>query len=253
MKKSILIVTQARVGSSRFPEKVLKKLGRSTLLGTHIYRLKRSKKATKILVATTNETKSNDIVKIARDHSVEFFNGSTENVLDRYYQATKKHKSDYVVRVTSDCPLIDGILIDSVVEMVIKNDLDYGSNTLIDSYPDGQDVEVFKFGALEKAWNEATLPSEKEHVTSYIKKNCDFNKGSLFKSMNLGAVKNYTNIRMTVDEPSDLDAIKILIKNLGIDKRWQEYAEYILGNAVKFNNQNITRNEGYLKSLKLDG
>ena len=252
MKNQIIIITQARIGSSRFPEKVLKKLGRSTLLGTHLQRLKRSKKAHKIIIAAANELRSKEIENIAKQEEVDFIVGSTEDLLDRYYQIAKIYKPDLIIRVTSDCPLVDPLLIDKIIEMAEVNNLDYASNTLMESFPDGQDIEIFSFETLQTAWNEATLYSEREHVTPFIKKNCDFNQGSLFKAMNYVSDKNYNKVRMTVDEPVDLEAISIIIKKLGSDKDWLTYTNFILENSKNFKNQEIIRNEGYLKSLKLD-
>jgi len=252
VKNQIIIITQARIGSSRFPEKVLKKLGRSTLLGTHLQRLKRSKKAHKIIIAAANELRSKEIENIAKQEEVDFIVGSTEDLLDRYYQIAKIYKPDLIIRVTSDCPLVDPLLIDKIIEMAEVNNLDYASNTLIESFPDGQDIEIFSFETLQTAWNEATLYSEREHVTPFIKKNCDFNQGSLFKAMNYVSDKNYNKVRMTVDEPVDLEAISIIIKKLGSDKDWLTYTNFILENSKNFKNQEIIRNEGYLKSLKLD-
>ena len=98
------------------------------------------------------------------------FRGDEDDVLDRFYQGAKIHNPDYVVRLTSDCPLIDPVLIDEIIEAAISSDVDYCSNTLIESYPDGQDIEVFTFSALKKAWKESVLKSEREHVTPYMKK-----------------------------------------------------------------------------------
>lgn len=248
----IVIVTQARIGSSRFPEKVLKKLGKTTLLEQHIYRLKKSKLANDIVIATTFEIKSEKIVEIAKSNKVKYFQGSTADVLDRFYQSVKDLKADFVVRVTSDCPIIDANLIDQVIQLTVDNDLDYGANILLEEFPDGQDVEVFKFSALEKAWNEAKLMSEREHVTPFIRKNCDFNGGTFFKALNFNSPANFNHIRMTVDELSDLETIEVLIKNVGIDAKWQEYVSFIIQNKDLFKNQKIIRNEGYLKSLKND-
>src|SRR5690606_21561491 len=138
------------------------------------------------------------------------FQGSTEDVLDRFYNAVKDEKPEYVVRVTSDCPLIDAKLIDQVINMVIEKNLDYGSNTLKEEYPDGQDVEVFKFDALKNAWENASLLSDREHVTPYIRKNSSFNNKHLFKSENFDSPANMNHIRMTVDEPIDLETIRIM-------------------------------------------
>ncbi|GAA4029704.1 glycosyltransferase family protein [Flavobacterium cheonhonense] len=248
----VILVTQARIGSSRFPEKVLQKLGDDTLLGVHLKRLKKSVLAQKIMVATTLEPKSKQIAAIANQAGVSFYHGSTEDVLDRFYKAVVDYQPDYVVRVTSDCPLIDASLIDAVIEMTITNKLDYGANVLVEHFPDGQDVEVFTFAALEQAWREATLLSDREHVTPYLRKNADVNGGTLFKAMNFAAPDNYNKVRMTVDEPSDLATVALLIAQLGTDKDWKTYTDYILAHQDALSNQSITRNEGYLKSLNQD-
>lgn len=248
----IFIVTQARVGSSRFPKKVLKKIGKETMLSLHLKRLQKSKLATKIIVATTHEIGADKIISISEKLGVSSFQGSTQDVLDRFYKSVVNEKPDFIVRVTSDCPLIDPSLVDNVIEMTINNKLDYGANILKEEFPDGQDVEVFTFNALKKAWEEATLPSDREHVTPYIRKNSSFNQGQLFESKNFDAPNNYNHLRMTVDEPADLETIKILIDKLGDNETWETYSEYIIQNNSKLKSQSIVRNEGYLKSLNKD-
>jgi spore coat polysaccharide biosynthesis protein SpsF (cytidylyltransferase family) len=178
--------------------------------------------------------------------------GSETDVLDRFYQAVKDKKADWVVRVTSDCPLIDPILVDNVINFVQKNNIDYGANILIENYPDGQDVEVFKFSALEAAWNNANLLSEREHVTPYIRNNSDFKGGNLFTAINYKCDFDYSKIRMTVDEIKDFELISILINELGTDKTWMQYTNYIIQKDLGKINKNIIRNEGLLKSLKND-
>jgi len=248
--RKIIIVTQARLGSTRFPGKVLEKIGKISLLEVHLQRIKKSKLTSKIVIATTTEEGIEAIEQIAINESVGIFKGSTEDVLDRFYQAVKAENHDYIVRLTSDCPLIDPILIDEVIKLALEHKLDYVSNTLLELFPVGQDIEVFSWNALEKAWEEARLPSEREHVTPYIRKHCDFNGGKIFKAMNYGSNENYSHIRMTVDESSDLDAIKILVDKLDAETDWKTYTDFIIGNPQLFTNQQIIRNEGYLKSIK---
>lgn len=248
--ENIIIVTQARIGSTRFPGKVLEKIGDLTLLDIHINSIKRCKYHSRVIIASTYEDGIGAIEKIAINQNVDFFKGSTDDVLDRFYQAVINEKPDYIVRLTSDCPLIDSNLLDDVIKMTIENNLDYASNTLLELYPDGQDIEVFTFSTLEKAWKEAKLPSEREHVTPFMRKNSDFNGGSLFKAMNFNNSSNYNNIRMTVDEKKDLDAIKLLINKIGFYSDWKTYADFIINNPLLFDNQKIVRNEGYLNSIK---
>lgn len=160
----IVAVTQARTNSSRLPRKVLMEIGGKTILEIHLRRLQNSKLVDKLIVATTVNIEDDAIVKIAESLNIAFFRGDEKNVLDRYYQAVKRENADYIVRVTSDCPLIDGKIVDETVEFAVKNELDYASNRLKHKYPDGIVVEVFTFAALEKAWREAELASEREHV-----------------------------------------------------------------------------------------
>ena len=249
----IIAITQARIGSTRFPNKILKKIGNKTILDIHLNRVLKSKRISKLIVATTFEEGVEQILEIANNNNVAYYQGDTNNVLDRYYQAASKENPDFVVRLTSDCPLIDATLIDEVIEYAVKNDLDYCSNCLVENYPDGQDIEIFKFSALKKTWLEAVLPSEKEHVSSYIYKNSTFKNNTMFKAKNYSNIsENYKNIRLTVDEKPDFEVVKTLVKNLGIDATWQEYTNYYIENNIAKLNANIIRNEGYLKSLKKD-
>ena len=251
---NVAIITQARIGSTRFPEKVLRKVNSQSILELHLSRLKGSRYNHQIVVATTNEDQVDKIISIANSMNVWVYQGSTSDVLDRFYQAASslELKPEYVVRVTSDCPLIDPSLIDEVIEMTVSKDLDYGANVLNQEFPDGQDIEVFKFSALEKAWKEAKLNSDREHVTPYIRKNSTYFNETKFKSANYKAPHNFSDIRMTVDEPADLETIQTLVSNLGANESWKTYSKYILENSSQFSNQNIQRNEGYIKSLLND-
>ena len=250
MELKISLITQARMGSTRFPGKVLKKINGIELLELHVDRLKKSKKISEIIVATTKNDEDKIIYEKSINLGVKSFKGSELDVLDRYYQVAKIENSDWVVRVTSDCPLIDPNLIDNVVQFAINKDKDYCSNRLIESYPDGQDVEVIKFKALEKAWKSAKLNSEREHVTPYIIKNSDYKGGLLFSATNFDCLFDFSNIRMTVDEVLDIKLIQILITKLGVNRTWKEYTDFIIDNNLTKINGQIIRNEGYLNSIK---
>tara|TARA_Y100001958_G_C21248715_1_gene581906 strand:- start:28463 stop:29215 length:753 start_codon:yes stop_codon:yes gene_type:complete len=248
----ILAITQARIGSRRLFKKILLKVKSKSLLEIHLERIMKSKKINKLMLATTNELHVEKITKICKKLDVNYYKGSTNNVLDRFYNASKDENPDWIVRLTSDCPLIDPELIDKIIDYVVSQDVDYGSNILIEKFPDGQDVEVFKFSALKKAWENAKLQSDKEHVTTFIRNNSDFNKKKLFKAVNYLSKKDFSKIRMTVDHPEDFELIKILINNLGLDKSWFEYTHYIINNNLQKINSDITRNEGLIKSLSND-
>lgn len=245
-----LLITQARIGSSRLPRKVLLEVNGETLLGIHLKRISGAKNIDAIVVATTNEDDVGIICEIAKAYNVNSFKGSLDDVLDRFYKAALPFEPNFIVRVTSDCPLIDPFLIDKVIQKAIEGNYDYYSNILIEDYPDGQDVEVFKMSALTTAWEKADKKFEREHVTPYIKNNSDFFGGKLFKAGNYGAPNNYNHVRMTVDEPKDFKTIQWLIKDKGTNKTWEEYTDYMLSNPDKLLNSEVTRNEGYFKSIQ---
>ena len=252
MEIKTILITQARTGSTRLPGKVLKEIVGRSLLQIHLDRLKKCSKVSEIIVATTNKEEDSEIYNKAIAWGFTASRGSESDVLDRFYQAVKDKKADWIVRVTSDCPLIDSSLVDKVISYVQDNDKDYGSNVLIENFPDGQDVEVFKFSALETAWKNAKLLSEREHVTPYIRNNSDYKGATLFTAINYPCEYDFSKIRMTVDETRDFELIEILINKLGVEKSWLEYTNYIIDNDLDTVNGQIIRNEGFLKSLKND-
>ena len=252
MEVKTVLITQARSGSTRFPGKILKEIEGKSLLQIHLNRLSECKTISKIIVATTIKPEDEIIYNKAIQWGFDASRGSELDVLDRFYKAVKNEKPDWVVRVTSDCPLIDSKLVDNIISFVQQKNVDYGSNTLVENFPDGQDVEVFKFSALETAWESAKLQSEREHVTPYIRNNSDFNGGVLFKAMNFPCEFDYSKIRMTVDEIRDFELIKKLIEELGIDQTWLKYTNYIIENDLGTINNSIIRNEGLKTSLKND-
>lgn len=249
---NVLLITQARIGSTRLPSKVLLPIGEETLLSIHLKRLRACTTVNQIVVATTFENGVDRLIEICKEFEVEYHQGSLEDVLDRFYQASIKHQPEWVVRVTSDCPLLDPRVVDQVVLTAIESDVDYCANIITEDFPDGQDVEVFKFSALERAWNEATLKSDREHVTPYIRNNSDLKGGELFTAFDVKCHSNFNSIRMTVDENADLIAIRRLIDEIGTSSTWEEYVEYIIKHFDSIGNTDIIRNEGYQKSLTKD-
>lgn len=251
----ILAITQARYGSTRLPAKILKEVNGMTLLEIHLRRILQAKTISKLKIATTDEEGAKYIVEVADKVGVEYYKGSVDDVLERFYGAAASEKPDYVIRLTSDCPLIDPSVIDELVNYAITHDYDY-VRTDASSFPDGLDTEVMKFSALEKAFNEAQLKSEREHVTPYVWKNGTADGGTLFKSYKypnpLGDF-NANDFRITIDEPEDFEVIKVLIDNLGIERNWKEYIDYLLGHKEIYSiNSRFTYNEGYAKSLQND-
>jgi spore coat polysaccharide biosynthesis protein SpsF len=250
----VVAITQARMTSNRLPGKILMEVEGKSLLEIHLRRVSKCAKLNDIVLATTNLETDNVTEQLGKNLGYKVFRGSESDVLDRFYKTviSLANKPDYVVRLTADCPLIDSELVDKIIEYTITKDLDYCSNCLEPKYPDGQDVEVFKFEALYKAWENAQLLSEREHVTPYIWKNSTFKGGNLFCSENFSESFDYSDFRITVDEPKDFELIKVLVENLGTEKSWREYTNFIIDNNLSEINKDFTRNEGLLKSLNND-
>lgn len=249
----IIAITQARLSSTRLPEKVLKPLTGDTVLGIHLKRLKKSKLINKIVVATAKEPGNEKLIQEAKQNHVEVFEGNLHDVLDRFYQTAKFYQAKIIVRLTSDCPLIDAELIDELIKKFLESGADYASNCLVPTYPDGFDAEVFSFNALEKAWKEATLTSDREHVTPYLWRNSNLKEGKLFKAVNLANPNDFSQYRLTLDNQEDYQLLTNLTKELGTDKSWKTYTDYLISHPEILKiNEHLKRNSGYDKSLKED-
>lgn len=251
----VLAITQARYGSTRLPAKILKEVNGKTLLEIHLRRILQAKTIDKLKIATTDEEGSKYIVEVADKVGIEYFKGSVDDVLSRFYGTAAPEKPDYVVRLTSDCPLIDPTVIDAVIGFCMEGDYDYAS-TDPDTFPDGLDTEVMKFSVLEKAYKEANLTSEREHVTPYIWKNGTNKGGTLFRTarfVNPLGEYNANDNRITIDEPEDYEVIKKLIETLGIERSWKDYIDYLeVHPEIKSINSKFHYNEGLEKSINND-
>jgi len=250
MRKVVAII-QARMGSTRLPGKVMMKIVGRPMLWHVINRLKHAKRLDDTVIATTTLNEDKTILKLASEMGVKGYAGSEDDVLDRYYQAAIRYKADVIVRITADCPLIDPTVIDRAIEFYLNHDFDYVGTGIKPTYPDGLDTEVLSFNALERAWKEASLASEVEHVTPYIKKN-----PQLFDIKNVENDKDLSYMRWTVDEERDLKFVREIYKRLYIEGKIF-YMDDILNLLKKFPeimdiNKSIMRDEGYLKSLRED-
>jgi len=248
---NVITIIQARMGSTRLPGKVLLTLEGKTVLEHIVERVKSSKHLDDVVVATTISKDDLRIVELCANLGISVYCGSEEDVLDRYYQTAKLFKADNIVRITSDCPVIDPRIIDEVLSLHLHENTDYTSNTIKETYPDGQDVEVFTFAALKTAWKNAKLASEREHVTPYIRSNPD-----IFKHISLEYKDDLSQKRWTLDNVEDLEFLRLLYKYLynknplfGMDEILALISEKP---EIEKINQHIIRNEGYLKSLKED-
>ena len=205
---------QCRTGSSRLPGKVLLPLAGKPLFVRQAERIMAAKMEFDFIVATTT-LKEDDVIKdICRENSITCFSGHPTDLLDRHVQAAKYLDADTVVKIPSDCPLIDPGIIDRVIAF-FKNTTrkyDYFSNLHPATYPDGNDVEVMSMKALEKAWNEAILPFEREHTTPFLWENKDrFNTGNVAWETGLDYSMTY---RFTIDYPEDYEFIKTVYDEL---------------------------------------
>lgn len=212
---NIVCIMQARIGSTRLPGKVIKKICGKTVLEHDIDRLKRVKNINKIVIATTSLEKDNVIVEEADRLKVSYYRGSEEDVLSRYYYAAKENNADIVVRVTSDCPLIDSEVTEKIIQYYLDNSqkYDYVSNTIDRTYPRGLDTEVFSFKSLQRAFNEAENQSEREHVTPYIWRNTE-----LFKLAQCKNDIDYSSLRWTLDTVEDFELINKIYMSLYSEK-----------------------------------
>lgn len=252
MKKKITAVIQARLGSTRLPGKTMMTIEGEPLLGHLVKRIKATNYVNDIIIATTVNKRDDAIVEFARSNNLKFYRGSEEDVLDRFYNACVEFSVDTIVRVTPDCPLLDPRVVDIVITRYMEGNYDYVSNVIIPTFPDGLDTEVFPFKSLKKAWHEAKLLSEREHVTAYIIKHPD--KFRLFNVRREG--EDLSGMRWTVDTQRDLEFIREIFLNMK-SRDGIFYSEDIIDVLKKKPdltkiNAGITRNEGYLKSLQKD-
>jgi spore coat polysaccharide biosynthesis protein SpsF len=207
------IITQARVNSTRLPNKIFKQAGRISFFQHHINRLKKT--GLPVIVATTNNGSESPIVEFCKANKLPCFCGDENDVLKRYYLVAKEHGLTTIIRVTSDCPLIDpGIIKEGLAAYQKLPANTYYSNTTVRSYPRGMDYEIFSFALLEEACLKATDESDREHVTPYIWKN---RSGQVSVKADVSREDN-SNFRITLDTEEDRVLLSRLIEEHAADK-----------------------------------
>jgi spore coat polysaccharide biosynthesis protein SpsF len=223
-------IIQARMGSTRLPGKVMKDLKGKPVLWHVIERVKQATNINQVIIATTMHERDKIIFEKAKEWGGKSYQGSEEDVLARYYEAANKNEIDTIVRITSDCPLIDPYVIDEIVEYYNKNDYTLVTNAGSDlhnrTYPRGLDTEVFSFEVLEKAYNKAEAKYQKEHVTPYIYENYE----DIFYYKNSRDLSDY---RLTLDTKEDFELIKALY-----DKLYNSKHDFYLNEIIEVLNQN---------------
>jgi spore coat polysaccharide biosynthesis protein SpsF len=204
-----LAILQARMSSTRLPGKVLMPIVGKPMIQLHLERLARCKNIDHLVVATSDHTEDNAVAELCQNLGVQCYQGSLDNVLDRFYQAASLHPADNIVRLTADCPMADPQLIDKVIEQHITEQNDFTTNASPHTFPDGVDVEVMRFSAMRQAWQNADTAYQQEHVTPYIT-----DRPEQFKIASHISPVNYNQQRWTVDYPEDFALVKFVYESL---------------------------------------
>lgn len=242
---------QARMGSSRLPGKVLMKISGKPVLEHVMTRAMKIPKVDEVIVLTTLSPADLPIVRFCSQSKTRVFCGSEHDVLDRFYQAAKLIRPDHIVRITADCPVIDPFVSSLVVDRHLRGKADYTSNTITETYPDGLDTEIFAFDSLQKAWEQASLPSEREHVTPYIRAHPE-----LFRLLEVTSDRNLHEKRWTLDNREDFVFLSRVFRALYSRNRFfgmEQILHWLADHPeAELINSIIHRNAGYRKSLRQD-
>lgn len=221
----IVAIIQARTGSTRLPGKVLKKVDGIPLLKYMVERVRKSLLIDKLVIATTTLKQDDIIIEFCDEFKVEHFRGNINDLVSRYFECATKYSAATIVRLTSDCPLIDPKIIDEVITLFIEKCADYAANTnppITNSYPGGTDVSVFSYKALKRIFTDCKNTFDREHITY-----CFFNKHSDYKTVQLLHDEDLSGYRYTIDYPEDFEVVKYLIRELKKQKRFGYLNEII--------------------------
>lgn len=249
MGRNIVAIIQARMSSSRLPGKVLKKLAGIPVL-EHVHsRVSHAKLIHNVVVATSTDPSDDQIEEFCAKKEINCFRGDLKDVLSRYYHCAVQYKATHVMRITADCPLVDPVIIDSVILSGVAGNYDcFGING---SFPNGLDCTLLSMSAISNAYKNASLPSQREHVWPYIGDN-----PNLFKLGHLEMFDSFNDERWTLDEEEDYELLNVIFRKLYRDKKiisTLDVLELMESNpSFRSINSHITRNEGYIKSLKED-
>ena len=251
MTPRIVAIVQARMRSSRLPAKVLADLRGMPMIARVVRRVRAIPRVSEVVVATGAHEANRPLVDAGRTLGVAVFAGSEDDVLDRYYQAAREHRADVVVRITADCPLLDPEVSGRVVHRYLAGDVDMAANVYPPTFPDGFDTWVVSMAALERAWREARLRSEREHVMPYIAKHTES-----FRVANVASPTDLSAHRWTVDEPEDLAFVcrvyEALDRGEGMFSTREVLDLLAREPGLRGLNAGIGRDEGYAKSLRED-
>ncbi len=237
----VVAIVQARVGSTRLPNKVMKLIVGRPMIELLLSRLSRSQEIDEIVVATSEDACNLPLIELVRRLGYRCIQGSENDVLERFVKAGREAGAEIAVRLTGDCPLLDPVLVDACIRRFRDSSVDYLSNAAPPSFPDGLDTEVFRFAALEQAACETQKPFDREHVTPYLRDSGLFSNGSLQGERDLSM------LRWTVDEPADFIVVSEVFRHFAPDIHfsWQNVLELQEQEPALFAaNQRLNRNEG---------
>ena len=245
-------IVQARMGSSRLPGKPMMNICGKSLLTRTLERAKAIPDVDVVVLATTGSVEDRPLLVAAEELGVVGFAGSEDDVLDRYRMAAHAVHCDVILRLTGDCPLLDPMISHQVLRRFLKGGVDYVSNVHPPTYPDGLDTEVFTLEALEIAWRDATLKTEREHVTQYIVRNTE-----RFRIENVTADEDMSSLRWTVDELEDLKFVRTVFQELARQDldgySYLQVLEIIRTREICDASSRFDRNEGLMRTMKVDG
>jgi spore coat polysaccharide biosynthesis protein SpsF len=244
----VIAVLQARMSSTRLPGKAMLLTCGKPMLQHQIERLQRSREITTLVVATSLDASDDAIEDLCRKLGVAAYRGSLGDVLDRMVCAARPLQPDWMVRLTGDCPLADPEVIDLVIRTAREAGVDYASNALNPSYPDGLDAECIRFSAMLEAWREAAKPSEREHVTPFI-----HTQPARFSQRDVRSPVDLSHLRWTVDEPADFVFVSQVYEHLYRERPDFSTADVLAllqrQPGLSAINGRLIRNEGYQRSL----
>lgn len=247
----VVAILQARMSSSRLPGKVLSSILGQPMIERQIERIRQCQSLDRVIVATTEDPSDDVLADFCAGRGIPVFRGSLPDVLDRFYQASKEQNAEYVVRLTGDCPLADPAVIDSVVACCREGGFDYVNNCDPPTFPDGLDVEVIRYQVLVQVWQQAHLPSHREHVTLFIRQNPE-----RFKIGKYQNTSDLSGLRWTVDEVDDLELIRTIYAALYPDNPQFRMADVLTlldqDTSLKTLNAHFQRDDGLIKSMIAD-
>ena len=245
-----LAILQARTSSTRLPGKVLKEIQGRPMILHQIDRIMKIKSLDKLILATSNDPSDDALADLCAQNNITCFRGDLNDVLKRFYDAAAPLKPDTVIRLTGDCPLLDPDVCEKVIGFFHAGAYDYATNAVQPTYPDGLDIEIFKFACLEAAYREASLSSEREHVTPWVRKQPHYKIG------HFQGPQDWSHLRWTVDEPDDFALVRMIYDHFYPTKKDFTFTDIIgyLEQRPELKSWNTAhqRNEGLKKSEALD-